>query len=76
MESNDESKYKTGTCYYFNDIMTVRDIDFDKILLDEKSLENILIYDISSKLVQKICVLGLIKQIELLKFIMELDIWS
>ena len=54
--------------------MTVRDIDFDKILLDEKSLENILIYDISSKLVQKICVLGLIKQIELLKFIIELDI--
>ena len=55
MESNDELKeidIKNRPCYYFDDIMTVRDFDFD-ILLDEKlcenSHENIFIYDISYK---------------------------
>ena len=35
-------------CYYFNDIIKFEDFDFDKILLDEKSYEHILIYDIFS----------------------------
>ena len=55
MESNDELKeidIKNRPCYYFDDIMTVGDFDFD-ILLDEKlcenSHENIFIYDISYK---------------------------
>ena len=50
MESNDELKeidIKSCTCYYFDDIMRVADIDFYKILLEQKSYENILIYDIS-----------------------------
>ena len=50
MESNDELKeidIKSCTCYYFDDIMRVTDIDFYKILLEQKSYENILIYDIS-----------------------------
>ena len=37
MESNDESKepdIKDRTCYYFDDIMTVRDIYSSDILLD------------------------------------------
>ena len=33
-------------CYHFHDIRRVEDIDFD-ILLNEKSYENILIYDTS-----------------------------
>ena len=40
MESKDELKeidIKKRTCYYFDDIMRVTDIDFDNILSDEKS---------------------------------------
>ena len=43
---------KSWTCYYFDDIMTVTDIYFSDILLDEKSykaFKNILIYEISYK---------------------------
>ena len=36
-------------CYYFDDIAKFEDFDFDNILLDEKSYENILIYGISYK---------------------------
>ena len=52
MESKDELKeidIKNRTCYHFDDIMRVRDIDYSDILLDEKSYKtykNILIYDI------------------------------
>ena len=52
MESNDEVKgidIKNRTCYYFNNIMRVLDIKFYKTSLEEKSYENILIYDISYK---------------------------
>ena len=34
-------------CYYFNDIIKIEDFDLDKILLDEKSYKDILIYNIS-----------------------------
>ena len=37
------------TCYYFDDIIKMEDSNFDNTLLDEKSYENILIYDISYK---------------------------
>ena len=36
-------------CYYSDDIIKFEDFDFDNILIDKKSLENILIYDISYK---------------------------
>ena len=54
MESKDELKeidVKNRTCYYFDNIMRLEDINFN-ILLEEKSYktyENILIYDISYK---------------------------
>ena len=32
-------------CYYFDDIMEFEDINVDNILLDEKSYENILVYN-------------------------------
>ena len=50
MENNDELKeiiLENGTCYYLDDIIKIEDFDFDNILLDEKSHENFLIYDIS-----------------------------
>ena len=49
MESKDELKeidIKNRTCYYFDDIMSVKDFDLRDILLAEKLYENILIYDI------------------------------
>ena len=55
MESKDELKeidINNCTCYYFSDIMRVKDLDFSDILLNKKSYktnENILIYDILCK---------------------------
>ena len=51
MENNELKKacIKNRTCYYFDDITILQDFNFD-ILTDEKSHENILIYDISYKL--------------------------
>ena len=40
---------KNRTCFSFDDIMRVTDIDFIDILLDRKSYENILTFDISYK---------------------------
>ena len=40
---------RSRTCYYFDDIIKIEDFDFDNILLDEKSNEIILAYDISYK---------------------------
>ena len=49
MENNDFKKinFKNRTCYYFNDIIKLEDFDLDNILIDKKSHENNLIYDIS-----------------------------
>ena len=52
MESNDELKeidIKSRTCYYFVDIIKIEDFDFEDILLDEKSYENVLVSDILYK---------------------------
>ena len=47
MENNEFKKVciKNCTCYYFDGIIKLK----DNILIDEKSLESILIYDISYK---------------------------
>ena len=45
----EEVRIKNRTCYYFNDIIKLEDFDLDNILIDEKSYENILIYNISYK---------------------------
>ena len=37
------------TCYYFDDIIKIEDLDLDNILTDEKSNGNILVYNISYK---------------------------
>ena len=36
-------------CYYFDDIIKLEDFHIDNILIDEKSHENILVYDILYK---------------------------
>ena len=78
MENKDELKnnIKNRTCYYFDDIIRIRDINPNSILLNEKLQRKILIYDVSYKtfMGEKPCVFSLIKQIDLLKCLMELDI--
>ena len=52
LENNDELKeinIKNRLCYYSNDIIKTEDFNLDNILIDEKSFENILIYNISYK---------------------------
>ena len=52
MESKNEFKkidIKNRMCYYFDEMMKVEDIDVGNILLDEKSYENILVYNILYK---------------------------
>ena len=41
---------KNRTCYYFDDMIKIEDFDFDNILSDVRSYENILIYNISYKI--------------------------
>ena len=52
MENNEFKKVriKNRTCYYFDDIIKLEDFDLDNIFIDKKSHENILIYDISYKI--------------------------
>ena len=50
MDINDELKeidIKNRTCYYFDDIIKIKDLDVDNTLKDEKSYENMLVYNIS-----------------------------
>ena len=44
-----EINFKNCTCSYFNDIIKIKDFDFGNILLDEKSYENIFVYEFSYK---------------------------
>ena len=52
MESNDNFKkinIKNHTFYYFDDIIKIEDFDLYNFLIDEKSYENVLVYNISDK---------------------------
>ena len=52
MESKDEFKknnIKSRTCYYFDDIIIFKYFELGNILVDKKSYENILVYNISYK---------------------------
>ena len=44
-----EVRIKNLTCCYFNDIIKLEDFDLGNMLIDRKSHENILIYDILYK---------------------------
>ena len=64
-EKNDKLKeidIKNHTCYYFNDIIKTENLDLDRRKIDEKSYENILVYNISYKiLIHSKCELDSIK---------------
>ena len=51
MENNQfwNARIKNRRCYYFDDIITLQDFCFNNILIDKRSHENILIYDVSHK---------------------------
>ena len=52
IDSNNELKeinIKNRNCYYFSDITKIEDFDLDNISIDDKSYENILVYNISYK---------------------------
>ena len=52
MNSNnklEKSDVKNHAFCYFDDIINIIDLDLDNILLNEKSYENILIYDVVYK---------------------------
>ena len=53
MENNELKKVviKNRSCYYIDDIIKIEDFDFGNKLLDKKSYENILIFNISYKTV-------------------------
>ena len=56
MESNNKLKeidIENRTCYYFDDIIKIKDFDFNNILINEKSLEKILVYDVSYKMLME-----------------------
>ena len=51
---NSDNKFKkidikNYTCYYFDDIININDLNLDNILIDGKSYENILIYNAANK---------------------------
>ena len=49
MNSNDELQeidVKNRMCYYFDDIIKIKYFNLDNILVDEKSYENSLVYNI------------------------------
>ena len=64
------------TCYYFHDIIEFKDCDFNNIILIKKSSENILLYGVSyeTSIGAKSLLLGSIKQMVLLEFMMGLHI--
>ena len=52
MESNNElqkTDIKNCTCYYFDNIVNINDLNLANILLEEKSYRNLLIYDVRYK---------------------------
>ena len=71
-----EIDIKNRTCFHFDDKMTVSDVGFNDILLNEKSHKNTLIYDGSYKnfIGEKPLHIRFDKRMDLLKFMMELDI--
>ena len=52
MDNNDELieiNIENCTRYYFDDIIKIKDFDFDNILIDEKSYDNFLVCDSSQQ---------------------------
>ena len=53
MESNEklqEVNINNPTCYYFDGTIKIKNFDFNNILKDEKLYKNVLVYDVSDKI--------------------------
>ena len=77
MEKNNELKkvgIKNHLCYYFDDMIKIADFDFNNILLNKKSYENIFIMMFHAKcvLMQNLCLFCLIRWICSVEVMMEL----
>ena len=51
MLSQKKINIKNRTCYYFDDIIKIEDLNLHNILIDEKSYKNISFYNISYNLI-------------------------
>ena len=79
MESNDKLKeinVKNRVFYYFDDIIKIEDFHLDNILVDENRMQILQFITFRKKvqLILSLCILGLIKQMNLLEFLTKLDI--
>ena len=78
MDSNNELKkidIENRTCYYFDDIIKTENFNVDNFLIEEKSYENTLVYNISYKnMITKPLCIRCEKIDGMLDFMMELDI--
>ena len=78
MDSNNELKgidIKNRTCYYFDDIIKIENFNVDNFLIEEKSYENTLVYNISYKnVITKPLRIRCDKIDGMLDFMMEVDI--
>ena len=74
MENNQSKKVriKNSTCYYFHNIIKLEDFDLENILTDEKSHENISIYNILYKTLIDPKPLPI--RFDKIEFMMEVDI--
>ena len=76
METNDELKainFKNRTFHYFDSIIKIEDFNLDNTILDEKSYKIILVYKID---IITMFHVGLIKWMDLLEFMMELQLFK
>ena len=78
MDSNNELKkidIENRTCYYFDDIIKTENFNVDNFLIEEKSYENTLVYNISYKnVITKPLRIRCDKIDGMLDFMMEVDI--
>ena len=77
MKSNDglkQTDIKNNTCYYFDDIININDLDLENILIDKNSYEDILICCIQI-CVCSLCAFFSIKQMDILENMIELNVY-
>ena len=71
-----EIDIENRTCYYFEETIKIKDFDINNFLIDQKPYRSTLVYNISWKSLIDLNILCIRfdKQIDLLEFIIELDI--
>ena len=71
-----EIDIENRTCYYLEETIKIKDFDINNFLIDQKPYRSTLVYNISQKSLIDLNILCIRfdKQIDLLEFIIELDI--